>query len=233
MEYGKISSMQVGDVAKGVAYEGGAVIAGLLGAGILGKQVEKFVKVATPASTMLDKALAYAGNNVPKIAAYYIVRKEGGKLIGADLAKDVGKGILGSVVLDTLIRSGNDFAPGTTFKLFGFDVMSESAANAATPQVMENMQRVLQENSALRQQLNSTLQKLASASQIQTSFPPDHDRQYGMMQSTPEAENRRKNFGAMTPPIEDERNRKYGAMNKAQLNFAGETDTMAATFGML
>lgn len=233
MDFG-IKSMSVGDAVTTVATEGGAVIGGLLGAGFVGKQVENIVKPGVlPTSPMLDKALSYLGNNGTKILLYLMLR---GKSVGG-YGKDIGKGVLGSVVLDTLMRSGNNFAPGTTFKLFGYDIMS--ADGVQTPQMQANLQKVLQENSALRQQLNGALQKLASASPIvnitpvQPAFPPDHDRQYGMMQSTPEAENRRKAYGAMTPPIEDERNRRYGAMNKSQLNFAGETDTMAATFGML
>ena len=241
MEFGKYSKMTVQDVAKSAATEGGAVIAGLIGAGVLGKQIEKHVKVATSASSATDKFLAWAGNNVPKLGAYYVLRKEGGKMLhGYEV--DMGKGVLGSVVLDTLIRLDNNYAPNPSpVKVFGIEFLGNATGSNVTPQMQENMQRVLQENSSLRQQLNGALQRVASASpnvtvtpvQSVANFPPDHDRQYGMMQTTPEAENRRKNFGAMTPPIEDERNRRYGAMNKAKLNFAGESDSAATAFGML
>lgn len=227
MEFGKFSKMSVSEVGTTVATEGGAVVAGLVGAGFAGKQLENVFKpgvVSTSPTT--DKVIAYLGNNVPKVILYMLLKGQGERGLGG-YGKDMGKGILGSVVMDTLMRSGNNFAPGTTFKLFGYDIMSESST--VTPQMQQNMQKVLQENSSLRQQLNNSLQRLASAS----SFPPDHDRAYGMMQSTPEAENRRKEFGAMTPPIEDERNRRYSAMDKAKLNFAGETDSVAASFGML
>ncbi len=241
MDFG-IKKMSVEDAAKTVATEGGAVVAGLVGAGFVGKQLEKNLgtvgsKTATTASTMVDKALAYTVNNGPKVLLYLFLRGQGDKV---PYGKDMGKGVLGSVVLDTLMRTGNHFAPGTTFKLFGYDVMG-SPITSATPQLQENMQKVLQENSSLRQQLNGALQRIASASpnvtvtpvQAAANFPPDHDRQYGMMQSTPEAEDRRKRFGAMTPPIEDERNRKYGAMDRAKLNFAGETESIASAYGML
>ena len=248
MEFGKLSKMSVGDVVTGVATEGGAVVAGLIGAGVVGKQIEKMVKVATTTSSMTDKLLAYVGNNAPKVALYYVLRKEGGKMLGG-YEKDMGKGVLGSVVLDTLIRLDNNYAPNPSpVKLFGIEFLGAgNVTGSATPQMQQNMQKVLQENSSLRQQLNGALQRIASASpnvtvtpirtaQPQTMYappPPDHDRAYGMMQTTPEAEERRKNFGAMTPPIEDERNRRFGAMNKAQLNFAGESDNMATAFGML
>ena len=246
MEFGRLSKMSVGDVVTGVATEGGAVVAGLIGAGVIGKQIEKMVKVATPESSMTDKLLAYLGNNAPKLGLYYVLRKEGGKHLGG-YEKDIGKGVLGSVVLDTLIRLDNNYAPKPAVSLFGIDFLGDKTLNSATPQMQQNMQKVLQENSSLRQQLNGALQRIASASpnvtvtpirtaQSQTIYappPPDHDRAYGMMQTTPESENRRKDFGAMTPPIEDERNRRFGAMNKAQFNFAGDSSSMATAFGML
>ena len=284
MEFGKLSKMSVGEVVTGVATEGGAVVAGLIGAGVVGKQIEKMVKVATPESSMTDKLLAYLGNNAPKLGLYYVLRKEGGKHLGG-YEKDMGKGVLGSVVLDTLIRLDNNYAPKPAVSLFGIDFLGDKTLNSATPQMQQNMHKVLQENSSLRQQLNSALQRIASASPnvtvtpvqsatpiqstatirnarpIQTVTPirsaqpptvyapppPDHDRAYGMMQTTPEAENRRKNYGAMTPPIEDERNRRFGAMTppiedernrrygamKSQYNFAGDTESVATAFGML
>ena len=248
MEFGKISKMSVGEVVTNTATEGGAVVAGLLGAGILGKQVEKNLgtagsKAVTVDSSMTDKLIGYGMNNIPKLALWYLVRKEGGKMLGG-YDKDIGKGALSAVVLDTVIRATNKGAPRPILDLYGYSFMSK---DSVTPQMQQNMQKVLQENSSLRQQLNGALQRIASASpnvtvtpirtaQPQTMYappPPDHDRAYGMMQTTPEAEERRKNFGAMTPPIEDERNRRFGAMNKAQLNFAGESDSMASAFGML
>ena len=237
MEFGKLKTMSVNEVVTGVATEGGAVVAGLVGAGFAGKQFENIVKPdVLPTSPALDKAIAYIGNNGPKVVLYMLLRGQGEKGVGG-YGKDMGKGVLGSVVMDTLMRSGKNFAPGDTFKLFGYDIMSGSTP----PKTQENMQRVLQENGSLRQQLNSALQRIASASpnvnvtpvNTVSNFPPDHDRQYGMMQSTPEAENRRKEFGAMTSPIEAERNRKYNAMERSKLNFAGETESVASAFGML
>lgn len=245
MKFGDISKMSVGEVVQGTATEGGAVVAGLFGAGVVGKQIENMLKTGVvPTSPMMDKLMAYAANNAPKLALYYLVRKEGGEYLKG-FEKDLGKGMLASVVLDTVVRAGNDFAPKPLFQLFGYDVLgSPSVTTNATPQMQANMQKVLQENSSLRQQLNSALQKVASASPNVTVTPirsaqpippppPDHDRAYGMMQSTPEGEDRRRNYGAMTPPIEDERNRKYSQMSKPKMNFAGDSDSIAQQFGML
>lgn len=165
MEFGKYSKMSVGEVAKSAATEGGAVIAGLIGAGVLGKKIEKLVKpvAVTSASPMLDKAIAWAGNNVPKLGAYYLLRKEGGKMLhGYEV--DMGKGVLGSVVLDTLIRFDNNYAPKPAVSLFGIEFLGDKANESVTPQMQQNMQKVLQENSSLRQQLNGAMQRIASAS---------------------------------------------------------------------
>ncbi len=245
MEFGKISKMSVGEVVTGTATEGGAVVAGLFGGGFIGKQIENMVKTGVvPTSPTMDKLMAYVANNGPKLALWYLVRKEGAQYLkGYD--KDVGKGLLASVMLDTVVRANNNFAPTPLFQLFGYDVLGTPTAGAnATPQMQQNMQKVLQENSSLRAQLNSALQRVASASPNVTvtpvrtaaqipSPPPDHDRAYGMMQTTPEAEDRRKKFGAMTPPIEDERNRRFSAMDKPRMNFAGDVETVAQQFGML
>jgi hypothetical protein len=163
MEFGKYSKMTVGDVAKDIVTEGGSVVAGLIGAGVLGKQVEKYVKVATPASSMTDKALAYVGNNLPKVGAYWALGKYGGKMLGG-YEKDMGKGILCSVVLDTLIRLDNNYAPmASPVKLFGIEFLSAGTSGNMSNQTSDAMQSVLRENSSLRSQLNSALQRVASA----------------------------------------------------------------------
>jgi len=171
MEFGRLSKMTVGEVAKTTATEGGAVVAGLLGSGFLGKQVENMVKTGVvPTSSMTDKLLAYAGNNAPKLALYYLLRKEGRKFLGG-YEVDMGKGALSSIVLDTIVRAGNEGAPKSLFTLFGYDVLTGSSTNNMTPQMQQNMQKVLQENSSLRQQLNGALQRIASASPNVTVTP--------------------------------------------------------------
>jgi hypothetical protein len=231
MEFGRLSKVTLGETATTIATEGGSVIAGLFGASILGKQVEKYVgtagsKAVVPTSKMTDKVIAYVANNGPKVAAWYLLKREG-KILGS-LEKDIEKGIVASIVLDTVVRAGNSFAPKSLLTIAGFDVLGGVGTN---PQLQTNLQQVIQENSALRGQLNQALTKLASASIAQP--PQPHDTRFGMMQTTSEAEDRRKNYGAMTPPIEDERNRRFGTMNKAKLNFAGEGESVASAFGML
>lgn len=233
MEFGSLSKATVGEVATTAAKEGGSVIVGLLGAGILGKQIEKYAKPGVVAtSTITDKAIAWVANNAPKVGVWYLLKKEGTRLGG--LEKDIEKGIVASVVLDTIVRAGNDFAPKSLLTIAGFDVLSgEKVSNMTNtnPQLQAATQQLIQENSVLRGQLNQALGKLASTPAY--AAPPEpHDTRFGAMQSTPEAENRRKTFGSMESPIVDERHTRFGSM-KAKMNFAGEEQSLASAFGML
>ena len=238
MEFGKYGKITVGEVTKTAATEGGAIVAGMLGSGVLGKRIEVMVKPGVvPDSPAMDKIIAWTGNNAPKLAAWYMVKKEGEKFLGG-YGPDIGKGILASVALDSITRGANDFAPKDTLSIGGIALLGNQTENASSG----NMQKVLQENSSLRNQLNGALQRVASATSpvsetptvtvtpMQTP-PPDHDRAYGMMSESPDA--RREEFGTMEAPIIAERERKFGTMNKAELNFAGETQIASAAYGML
>lgn len=164
MEFGKISKMSVGEVVTGVATEGGAVVAGLFGAGFVGKQVENMVKKGVVStSPPMDKLMAYVANNAPKLALYYLARKEGGQYLKG-FEKDLGKGMLASVIMDTVLRAGNDFAPKPIFQLFGYDVLGGQSNGSVDHQMQQNMQKVLQENSSLRQQLSGAMQRITSVS---------------------------------------------------------------------
>lgn len=172
MEFGKISKMSVGEVVQGTATEGGAVVAGLFGAGFIGKQVENIVKKGVlPTSTVTDKVLAYIGNNAPKLGLYFLLRSDDARKMLKGHEKDIGKGALASVVLDTVVRANNNFAPTPLFQLFGYDMLTGAPSANVTPQMQQNMQKVLQENSSLRQQLNGALQRVASASPNVTVTP--------------------------------------------------------------
>jgi len=233
MEFGKISKMSVGEVVQGTATEGGAVVAGLFGAGFIGKQIENMVKTGVlPTSPVMDKLMAYVANNGPKIALYYIVRKEGGQYLKG-FEKDLGKGMLASVMLDTVVRANNSFAPTPLFQLFGYDVLgTPSAGTNVTPQMQQNMQKVLQENSSLRAQLNSALQRVASASPNVTVTPvrtamqvpptPVNDNVYGVMPTRGDPR-----YGTM-PVDETSSQRNFGQMGDMSID--GGTKTLGAMF---
>lgn len=249
MSFGNVSKMTIGAAAKSIAVEGGSVVAGLLSAGALGNLVEKNLgtvgsKAVLTTSTMTDKIIAYVANNGPKAAMWYILKKEGKVLGGYE--EDIEKGIVTSVVLDTFVRATNNFAPKAPYiTIGGINFLGNGKVmNTANSQTNDNLHRVLQENSTLRGQLNSAMARLASAptntpinvtatpiaAAPYAAPPADHDRRFGMMS---EADDRRNKYGAMTPPIEEERNRRFGAMDKSKMNFAGEDSTVASAFGML
>ncbi len=234
MEFGKISKMSVSNFAMTTATEGGAVVAGLLGAGFAGKQIEnQFKPGVTAASPMMDKVVAILANDGTKLLGYYLLRKHGMEMTKSESGKamvlDVGKGFLGSAVLDLLVRSGNDFAPGTTVKVFGIDLLGSSTNGAnATPQMQANMQKVLQENSSLRAQLNSALQRVASASPNVTVTPvrtaaqippstPASDKAYGVMPTRGNPK-----YGTM-PVDETPSQRNFGQMNDMSVDGGAKT----------
>lgn len=243
MEF-EVASKKAGDFGVSALMEGGAVTIGLFAAGFTGKRVENLVKKGVvKSSPIMDKLIAYGANNIPKAALWWLTKEYFEPKTGSttDVAKamvaDARKGMVTSIALDTFGRATNDLAP-KPFKLFGIDILSgESTPDNATgdsSQLRANLQRMVQENSNLRNQLTQAMTKLASAPSVAELAPPaDHDRRFGMMQTTPQGEDRRKDFGAMTAPIEAERNRRYGAMNKSKMNFAGEADSVSAQFGML
>lgn len=220
MEFGSLSKVTLGEAATSVATEGGSVVAGLFGAGILGKIVEKNLgtvgsKAAVATSTITDKAIAYVANNGPKVALWYLLKKEGRILGGYE--KDIEKGIVASVVLDTVVRVSNDFAPKPLLQIGGYDVLSgEKVSNmtGTNPQLQAATQQLIQENSTLRGQLNQALGKLASTPMSPLNAP-------AAIQTDP----RNKHFGTM----DNERQRKFGAMGEISVD--GSHKTLGAMYG--
>jgi hypothetical protein len=236
---------KLGQSASTALIEGGAVIGGLFIGGMAGKRVEKVFKSGvTTSSPMQDKILAYVANNATKGLIWYGIKKyvedptaDARTDMPTAMLVDGRKGLMASIALDTFGRITNQFAP-KPFRVWNIDIMGEDASrsNGNVQQLQSNVQRMVQENSSLRSQLNQAMSKLASAPTVnvrELAPPQSHDTRFGMMQSTPEAENRRKNYGAMAPPLIEERERRFGAMNKAGLQFAGETDSVASMYGML
>ena len=240
MDFGN-ASKKVGDAVTTGLIEGGGVVVGLIGAGIAGKQLEVLVKPnVTTVSPVMDKLLAWGSNNATKVALHWAIGKFAPKsgFVG-EVLHEAQKGAVASVALDSIVRLGNHGAPGTGLMIYGHNVMGDINKTASTQEISQlqaNFQKVVQDNSTLRTQLNQAMGKLASATPNVSLTPyPDHDRAYGMMNATPEAVERRKNFGSMESeaPIIAERNRKFGAMGKPQMNFAGDQESISAAYGML
>lgn len=210
-----IGEEPVGKVVSGLVAEGGGTAIGFIGAGFLGGQTEKMLLAKDAAgspipvvetSTTADKLKAWAGNNAPKIVAWYVLR---GRPIGTAL-DDVKKAVAGSVMYDTLVRLSNKgVAPlyPTVFGLGDNDVPIASLSK-------QEVQRLIQENGVLRQQLVKATQRLSDIEKVRSDiessqYPEIREREYGFMQ----------------PPAIEERERRFG--------FAGDEPSIAQAFGML
>jgi hypothetical protein len=213
-----------------MATEGLGVAGGFIAGGILGRQVENLIVPVpvTAGDSIGKKILAVAANNVPKIIAHGLMHKYDATSEGG---RDATKALMGSVAYDVLLRIANKGVNPASVELGGYRVLGNgSGLDQGTTQ------RLIQENSILRTELNKAMQKLASgysAGQKQpapvmalpnstpNSMPggvgpggvgPGGDFKYGGSTS-PAVEQRQRKYGAMpwTPDVM-ERERRFGAM---------------------
>lgn len=194
-DYG-LSSRTLGEVKEALTGEGLGVALGLIGAGFVGRQVQNYVKSdaeVTAAPTITNYAYAWAGNNVPKLAVWYMMRDRA----SSELMVDAKKAVAGSVVFDTIMRLFNQGTNPATASVAGYEVLGNGGRTQAASG-SGDIQRVIQENSALRNELNNALQRLASAG-INVSLPdPDtRRRRYGAMEELAPAQSRQKKYGIM------------------------------------
>ena len=213
---GKISQM---------TEEGVGVAGGFIAGGIVGRQFENaLVRVPVTATDNFGKkVLAATANNAPKIAAWALMNKYDA---GSEGTKDAAKALLGSVTYDVLLRIANHGVNPASVDLGGYRILGNGAGLN-----QGSVQRLIQEKSILRAELNKAMQKLAGGSVgvgpvgsagsvgsgMRTLPVPDMpgrggDFQYGGPPS-PAVEQRQRRYGAMpwTPDVM-ERERKYGAM---------------------
>jgi len=165
MDWEGLREKTLGEVANTLVAEGVGVGAGFIGASTIGRRVEDYMlgaPVDTGSWTSILKGWSY--NNVPKLAIWYMIRKyvpETPETRTQEMMMDAKKAIAGSVVFDTLLRASNHGAPvhdPSGYKLLGGK--GEPIRTAAPPQA--DTQRLIQENSALRTELNKALQRLAA-----------------------------------------------------------------------
>lgn len=218
---GKVSEM---------AEEGLGVAGGFIAGGILGRQFENaLVKVPVTVTDGLGKKVwAAAANNVPKIVGHVLMKKYDA---GTEGTKDAAKALLGSVVYDLLLRVANKGVNPASVELGGYRILGNGAGlNQAS------VQKLIQENSILRTELNKVMQKLVGGTMGVRSLPvPDlpgrggdfqyggapspavgeRQRRYGAMPWTPDVMERERRFGAMPfeqNPTKTSREKKYGFM---------------------
>lgn len=211
MDFSELRKIPLGDVVSAIANEGGSVVAGFGGAGVLGRRIQSMVKDDANIITAMDGAYAWAGNNGPKILAWYLLR---GKVNA-----DIEKGIVTSVAFDTLMRLLNGGKNPATATVMGYEVLGQAGPGVGSAGGVDaaTVQRLIQENHAMRQQLGVN----SAEGPMSPRLPP----YVGSSVATPDERQRKWAFmhtpGVSKPPGVERRQVKYG--------FAGETNAMSAT----
>lgn len=165
MDWEGLRERTLGEVANTLVTEGVGVGAGFIGASTIGRRIEDYMLPSGVDGTSWSSIFkGWTYNNVPKLAIWYVIRKyipESPETRTQEMLVDAKKAIAGSVVFDTLLRTTNHGLPvhdPSSYKLLGGK--GEPIRTAAVPQA--DMQRLIQENSALRTELNKALQRLAA-----------------------------------------------------------------------
>jgi hypothetical protein len=164
MDWEGLREKTLGEVANTLVSEGVGVGAGFIGASTIGRRVEDYMQPTLDPTSWMSIIKGWSYNNVPKLAIWYVIRKyvpETPETRTQEMMMDAKKAIAGSVVFDTLLRASNHGVPvhdPSGYKLLGGK--GEPVRTAAAPQA--DTQRLIQENSALRTELNKALQRLAA-----------------------------------------------------------------------
>ena len=169
MDWEQLREATLGEVANTLVTEGVGVGAGFIGASTIGRRIEDYMLPTGVDGTSWSSIIkGWAYNNAPKLAAWYVIRKyvpTTPETRTQEMLMDAKKAIAGSVVFDTLLRTTNHGMPvhdPSGYKLLGGK--GEPIRTAAPPQA--DMQRLIQENSALRTELNKALQRLAAPAPV-------------------------------------------------------------------
>lgn len=228
MDFEELKRLPLGDAAKAIVTEGGATAGGFVGAGVLGRRIQSMAKSDAEIVTLTDKLLAWAGNNGPKIGLWYFLR--GRPMLGG-ASEDFNKGIVTSVAFDTLMRLLNEGRNPASATVMGYEALGEgSGTGGAMGVVSADIQKLVQENSALRTELNRARNAGVQVQQVPYAASPMDPRlpPYVGGAAIPPAERERKfafmpgmgTPGIPQPPVTGQRQRKYG--------FAGETAVMGS-----
>lgn len=170
MDWEQLRERTLGEVGTALVSEGLGVTGGFIGAAIVGRQIQNRVKsddavLADP--TASNKVMAWSANNVPKLAMWYLLKRyadvEPGEALTPmkEATVDAKKAISGSIIYDTIIRLANGGTNPGDVKLWGYQIMS-GGPQKSVQSSQADTQRLIQENSALRAELNKALQRLAT-----------------------------------------------------------------------
>lgn len=170
MDWEQLRERTLGEVGTSLVSEGAGVTGGFLLAGFVGRQIQDRVKsdtAVTASPTATNKIMAWTANNVPKLALWYLLKKYAAVEPGEALTPmkeatvDAKKAVAGSIIFDTLVRLSKGGINPAAIELFGYRLLSGSEPEKSVQSSSADIQRLIQENSALRAELNKALQRLA------------------------------------------------------------------------
>lgn len=181
MDWEQLRERTLGEVGTALVTEGAGVAGGFVGAAFVGRQIQNMVKPdptgGAPFTSITDAAIAWSANNVPKILIWYLTR--GYSLEPGEVAtptkeaiSDARKAFAGSVVFDTLMRLSNGGANPASASIMGWQVLGSGTPPEVQKSAQADVQRLIQENSALRTELNKALQRLATQPVVAPAAPP-------------------------------------------------------------
>ena len=199
---GGVKGATLGESAKTLVDEGLVTAGTFIGTSFVGGQTEKIglpkdadgnpISI-TDVSPTGDKIKAWAANNVPKVLAWFYLRKHVTGLPEDSMYEDASKALATSVMYDTLVRVSNKgVAPmyPTIFGLGDDGAITEDTQSLSS----EDVHRILQENAALKQQITGLVKGSKNVRSAEDMPRPDRERQYGFMEP-PAVETRRREFG--------------------------------------
>lgn len=219
-DYSDIGGRTLGEVGHALSTEGLGVALGFLGAGFIGRQAQKYLKTdaeVTAAPTAQNYAMAWGGNNIPKIAGWYLLKKYDAR---TEMTEDIKKAFMGSVVFDTVMRVMNKGTNPASASIGGFDVLG-GPGSIMTAGGNVNVQKLIQENTALRAELNKALSGRASGLYGLPDGSDARRRRFGSMITGADP------IGLQTAPAVYQRQKKYGIMSD------GGMADLTARFNML
>jgi len=170
MDWEQLREKTLGEVGTALVTEGAGVAGGFVGAAFIGRQIQNMIKpdpVTGGFINITDAVMAWAGNNIPKLAIWYLTRGyaiEPGEAVTPtkEVISDARKAFAGSVVFDTLMRLSNGGANPAIASIYGWQVLGSGQSAEIQKSAHADVQRLIQENSALRTELNKALQRLAA-----------------------------------------------------------------------
>lgn len=221
---GGISLKEVGDA---LTSEGIGTAGGIVGGGFIGAKSEDYFVVPgsiTSTSTLTDKLKGWAANNVPKIGLWYLMRRYDA---ATPLTADIKKGVMGSIVLDTIVRAGNNGVPIPT-SILGYRILG------AGPDINADVQKLRQENAVLKAEREQYIRQSAGAGAGQIRVQEVPGAPLPPPWPLTERSKREQTYGFM-PGMQSAqypeavRRRQYGFMGEHQ----SASENIAKMFGML